>query len=95
VNIARMLLDGHFRSAKWSLGEEPDQGDTYRAGSKRTHTRVKSSHKKELIESTPVKTGRTMQQIYSLEYSGYYMYLLHTYLGPKRFKCYSVTLWNT
>jgi len=87
-----MLLDGHFRSAKWSLGEEPEQGDTYRAGSKRTHTHVKSSHKKELIESTPVKTGRTIQQIYSLEYGGYYMYLLHTYLGPKMFKFYSKTL---
>jgi hypothetical protein len=70
VNIARMLLDGHFRSAHWSLVEEPDQGDTHRAGSQRTHTRVKSSHKKELIESTPVKTGITVQQIYSSEYNG-------------------------
>jgi len=77
-----MLLDGHFRTTKWSLGEEPEQGDTYGASSKRTHTHVQSSHKKEIIESTPVKT---MQQTCSLEYSGHFMYLIHTYLGPKVF----------
>jgi hypothetical protein len=80
-----MLLDDHFRRTEWTLGEEPEQGDTYGAGSKRTHTHVQSSHKKEIIESTPVETGRTMQQTCSSEYSGYYMYLLHTYLGPKNF----------
>jgi hypothetical protein len=81
-----MLLDGRFRSTRWSLGEEPEQGDTYGASSKRTHTHVQSSYKKEIIESTPVKT---MQQACSLEYSGHYMYLLHTYLEPKIFIFFS------